>query len=138
MTMHRRPVGRGRLLAVIGAVVMIAGCLLPWYAFVGDLPLRDVRAFEGPGILVFLAALATIALVTLQYATDRPVAIDRWLAYAFLAVVAWVGLVLWPVNLAADLRGYWPDRAPGLWISVLGTIGLSRAAFDIAHEPPRI
>jgi hypothetical protein len=138
MTMHRRPVGRGRLLAVIAAIVMIAGCLLPWYAFVGDLPTRDVRAFAGSGILVFLAALATIALVTLQYATDRPVTIDRWLAFALLGVLAWVGLVFWPIGLGADLRGYWPDRAPGLWIAVVGTIGLSRAAYDIAHEPPRI
>ena len=31
MTMHRRPVGRTRLLAAIGALVTLAGCFLPWW-----------------------------------------------------------------------------------------------------------
>jgi hypothetical protein len=135
--MHRRPIGRGRLLAVGSAIVMIIGAVLPWYTFVGDLPSKSYRAFDGSGILVFIAALATIALVTLQYATDRPVSFDRWLAYALLAGLAWVGLLVWPFNLGADLRGFLPDRAPGLLLALIGTIGLTRAAYDIAHEPPR-
>ena len=31
--------------------------------------------------------------------------------------------------------GLLPDRAPGLWVSLVGTIGLSRAVYDIAREP---
>jgi hypothetical protein len=136
---HRRPLGRGRLLAVVSAAVMLAGCLLPWFAIGGggDLPLRQLGAFSGSGILVFIAALATLAVVVFPYAAgDRPVGIDRWPAYAIFAVLAWVGLGYWIVSLLGDTAsGLLPDRAPGLWIAVVGTIGLSRAAFDIAHEP---
>ena len=35
MTMHRRPVGRSRLLAAIGALVALAGCFLPWWTVGG-------------------------------------------------------------------------------------------------------
>ena len=138
MTMHRRPVGRGRLLAAISAIVILVGSLLPWYTFVGDLGPSAFRAFDGSGILTFIAALATIALVALPYAAgDRPVSIDRWLAYLLLALVAWVGIAFWPWDFVQVPAGFLPDRAPGLWLAVLGTIGLTRAAFDISREPPR-
>ena len=46
----------------------------------GGLP-ATYNAFDGTGIVVFLAALATLALVALPYAAgDRPMAIDRGLA----------------------------------------------------------
>jgi hypothetical protein len=138
MTMHRRPVGRGRLLAAGSAIVILVGSLLPWYTFVGDLGRNAFRPFDGSGILTFVAALATIALVALPYAAgDRPVSIDRWLAYLLLAVIAWVGLAFWPWDFLEVPAGFLPDRAPGLWLAVVGTIGLSRAAFDISREPPR-
>jgi hypothetical protein len=138
MTMHRRPVGRGRLLAAASAIVILVGSLLSWYTFVGDLGVRTFKAFDGSGILTFIAALATIALVALPYAAgDRPVSIDRWLAYLLLALLAWVGLAFWPWDFLSVPSGFLPDRAPGLWLAVIGTIGLSRAAFDISREPPR-
>ena len=31
MTMHRRPLGRGRTMAAIGGVVILVGCVLPWW-----------------------------------------------------------------------------------------------------------
>jgi hypothetical protein len=40
------------------------------------------------------------------------------------------------VSLVGDTApGLFPDRAPGLWIAVVGTVALSRAAYDIANEP---
>jgi hypothetical protein len=137
--MHRRPLGRGRLLAVVSALVMLVGCVLPWYTVGGgaELPARQFNAFGGSGILVFLAALASIALVALPYAAgDRPVNADRWLAYLLFAVAAWVGLAIWPLDLIGVFApGLLPDRAPGFWVSILGAIGLTRAAYDVAHEP---
>jgi hypothetical protein len=137
--MHRRPIGRGRTLGIVGAVVMLIGCVLPWYAVGGgsDLPLRQLNAFSGSGILVFIAALATLAVVALPYASgDRPVAADRWPAYLLFAVAAWVGIGYWILTLVGDTApGLLPDRAPGLWIAVVGTVALSRAAYDIAREP---
>jgi len=137
MTMHRRPVGRARLLAAASAIVVVVACLLPWYTFVGDLGANAFRAFDGSGILTFIAALGTIALVALPYAAgDRPVPIDRGIAFVLLALLAWVGIAFWPWDFLEVPAGFLPDRAPGLWLAVIGTIGLSRAAFDISREPP--
>lgn len=137
--MHRHPIGRGRTLAVISAVVMLVASLLPWYTVGGggDLPAIALGAFSGSGILAFIAALATIALVTLPYAAgDRPIGADRWLFYLIFAVVAWLGLLYWPLDKLGDLAGgLLPDRALGFWIAIIGTIGLSRAVYDIAREP---
>ena len=135
--MHRRPLGRGRRLAAFAALVILLGCFLPWWQFGGDegLPLRSGNAFEGAGILVFFSALATIALVTLPYASERPVAIDRTMSYLAIAVVGWVGLVLRAFDLFQIGALGLPTTAPGIWIAALGLAILSRAVYDIAREP---
>jgi hypothetical protein len=138
--MHRRPIGRGRLLAVVGALVVLAGCLLPWYAFRADvgLPADGFRAFDGSGILAFIAALGTLAIVTLPYAAgDRPVSADRGLAYALLTGLAALGVAIWPFQVIEDLTGLLPDRAPGWWLALVGVVILGRAAFEIFQEPAR-
>ncbi len=137
MTLHRHPLGRGRLIAGVSAVLILVGCALPWFRAGGSdgIPPIQGNAFEGPGILVFLAALATLALVALPYAAgDRPVAYDRWWAYAAVAVVAAVALVVRVVAIAADAGGLatmLPDRAPGLWLTAVGVLGLLFAAADM-------
>ena len=139
--MHRRPLGRGRQLAALAAIVIVVGCILPWWQFgaeAGDLPARSGNAFEGSGILVFFAALATIALLALPYAAgERPVWIDRPLSFVALGIVAWIGLGIRVVQLAtlpgSSAIGL-PDRSPGLWLTGFGLILLSRAIYDIARE----
>ena len=136
--MHRRPLGRGRRLAAFAAVIIIAACLLPWWQFgggAGELSRLQGNAFEGSGILVFFAALATVALLALPYAAgDKPVAIDRPISYAAVAVVGWIGLVVRAIDLATKGALALPDRAPGLWLVALGLIVLSRAVYDLARE----
>ena len=134
--MHRRPLGRGRRLAALAALIILVGCVLPWWQFGGGdgLPLRSGNAFEGAGILVFFSALATIALVTLPYATDRPVAIDRGLSYVAVVAIGWIGLALREFDLFTVGALGLPNTAPGLWLSALGLIVLSRAAYEIAGE----
>jgi hypothetical protein len=138
---HRRPLGRGRLLAAAAAAVLIAGCLLPWYSLGGDgdLPLTELRALDGSGILVFLAALGVLALLALPYAaSDRPLALDRWPSFLVLTIVAAVGLGYWPIDLlSGGLSGMSPTSAPGWWIAALGVILLARATYDIWREPER-
>ncbi len=135
--MHRRPLGRGRRLAALAALVIVVGCLLPWWQFGGGdgLPSRTGNAFEGSGILVILTALATIFLVALPYASDRPVAIDRAFSYIAILAVGTLGLVLRVVDLAGIGAVGLPDRAPGLWLAGLGLVLLARAAYEVAREP---
>src|SRR5689334_22142421 len=138
--MYRYPLGRGRWLATASAVVLLVGCVLPWYTAggqVGNLPTVTGNAFEASGILVFLVALATLALVTLPYAAgDRPIAADRWPPYLILLLVALIGALLRAFDLWGRVPGFgWPDRSPGLWIVAVGLIILARATFEIAHSP---
>jgi hypothetical protein len=139
--MHRRPLGRGRTLAAIGAVVVLVACVLPWWRLGGDegIPAISGNAFAASGIVVFLAAAVTLALLTLPYAAgDRPVGIDRWLAYLIIVAAAWIALGIRILELVIVQPGQVsPDRAPGLWLSMLGLIVLSRAVYDMAHEPLR-
>ena len=96
--MHRFPLGRGRWIAAISSIVILIGCVLPWYTAgdkINGLPPLTGNAFDGPGILVFLAALATLALVTMPYAAgDRPVGFDRWPPYLIILIVGIAGLLI--------------------------------------------
>jgi hypothetical protein len=134
--MHRRPLGRGRRLAALAALLIAVGCLLPWWQFGGGdgLPSVTGNGFEGSGILVILSALATIFLVALPYASDRPVGIDRALSYIAIVVVGAIGLLIRAFDLFSMGALGLPDRAPGLWLSALGLILLARAAYEVSQE----
>jgi hypothetical protein len=144
MTMHRRPLGRGRTLATLAGVLMIIGCVLPWW-LVGGTPgitAESGNGLAGSGILVFLVGIATLALVALPYAAgDRPVGLDRWLSFALLAVAGWIGLA-WRVVELAQLDAFQfrtPDQiltnGPGLWLAGIGLAMLSRASWAMSREP---
>jgi hypothetical protein len=138
--MYRYPLGRGRWIAAAAAVVMLIGCVLPWYTAggqVGGLPPVTGNAFESSGILVFLVALVTLALVTLPYAAgDRPIAADRWPPYLILLGVGIAGLVLRVLDLLKVPGFGLPDRSPGIWLVLIGLVLLGRATFEIASSPP--
>jgi len=144
MTMHRRPLGRGRTLAALGAVLLVVGCVLPWWQLGGasGIPAIGGNGFEGAGIIVFLVGIATLALVALPYAVgDRPVGIDRWLSYLLLTALGWIGLGIRLVGLLIDGAFHFTEPAqvftngPGLWLVIIGLILLSRATYDMAREP---
>jgi hypothetical protein len=139
--MHRFPLGRGRWIAAISSIVILVGCVLPWYTAgdkINGLPPLTGNAFDGPGILVFLAALATLALVTMPYAAgDRPVGFDRWPPYLIILIVGIAGLLIRAAELQVQGILGLPDRSPGLWIAALGLIGLARATFEIAQSTER-
>ena len=136
--MHRRPLGAGRRLAAIAALVILAACFLPWWQTSSDLglPARSGNAFDGSGVIVFFVALAIIALLALPYAAgDVPVGLDRSLSFLILAVVGWLAVAIRMVQLGAtSLEAILPQRAYGLWLAVLGLILVSRAVYDIGRE----
>ncbi len=137
MTLQRRPVGRGRWIAAISAVVIMAGCVLPWFRAGGSegIPPLTGNAFDGMGILVVLAALATLALVSLPYAMgDRPVAIDRWWTYALIVgggAVGLLGRLAGILGVDGGMRLVLPDRGPGLWVTAVGLVGLLYATAEL-------
>ncbi len=144
MTMHRRPLGGGRTLAAAAGILVVVGCVLPWWRLGGatGIPALAGNAFEDTGIVVFLVGVATLALVTLPYAVgDRPTGIDRWLSYAILAVLGWAALA-WRLAQLLSLGAFQfsePVQAftngPGIWIAGLGLAMLSRAAWRMTREP---
>jgi hypothetical protein len=136
---HRRPLGRGRLLAAIGALLMLAGCVLPWFVRGGgDTGITPIttNAFSDKGIVVFICALLVLALVSLPYAAgDKPVALDRAMSYGIVLAVA-VGAFAWRALefILIDPIGLRPDLAPGIWIVAVGLIVLTRATYEISAE----
>ena len=143
MSLHRRPLGRGRWVAAASAILIVVGCTLPWFRAGGGegmMPALVGNGFSGPGILVFLAALATLALVALPYAMgDRPVAVDRWWVYALLAGIAALGVLLRALAIALDSGGFGtmlPDRAPGIWLAAAGVVGLAFATAELYGARP--
>lgn len=144
MTMHRRPVSRTRLLAAIGGLVTLSGCFLPWWTRGGgsaELPQLSGTAFEGMGIVVFAAAIATLALVTLPYATERPVPIDRWSSYAVIAAAGWLAFAYRILELGSINAFSFSEPAevitnmPGLWLAGIGLAILARATYEMLGEP---
>jgi len=142
--MHRRPLGTGRTLAAVGGVLILVGCFLPWWKIeqLGGLPPLMGSALEGAGIIVLLVAVATLLLVALPYAVgDRPTAIDRWEAYAALAVLGWLGFA-WRIAQLLGLGAFRFDQpvqvftnGPGLWLAAIGLAILSRAVYRMTREP---
>jgi hypothetical protein len=138
--MHRRSLGSGRRLAAIGALVLVVGCLLPWFTVGGDggLPPQTYRSVDYlSGVVAFLAGLATLALVVLPFATGpRRLALDRGLTFGILAIAALLGVTVWLPTVLSVPQGLLPDRAYGFWIALVGAIVMCRAAYDIGREPP--
>jgi hypothetical protein len=131
-------------MAAVGGVLILIGCFLPWWRLGGGdgLPVVSGNAFDGSGILVFLVGVASLFLVALPYAVgDRPTGLDRWVSYAILAAVGWIGLGWRVVDLF--LTGAFRYDEPievltnnlGLWVAGLGLVILARAAYQMTREP---
>ena len=142
--MQRRSLGRGRRLAAVGAGLMVIACILPWW-LVGGTPgitAESGNGLAGSGILVFLVGIAALALLALPFAAgDRPVGLDRWLSFAILAIVGWIGFAWRVIDLArlGALQFSAPAQlltnGPGLWLAGIGLVILARAAYLISQEP---
>lgn len=142
--MHRRPLGTARALVALGAAVMVLGCALPWWRVGGDIGLPAIggNAFEASGIVVFIVALAILALVTLPYAVgDRPTTIDRPLIYGLLVVTGWLALGWRVIDLLLHDAFQFSEPAqvftngPGLWVAGLGLTMAARAVYLMVREP---
>jgi hypothetical protein len=146
MTMHRRPLGRGRTLAIVAGILTVAGCALQWWQVGGTpgIPQSSENGLPGSGIVVFMVGIAVLALVALPYAAgDRPVSLDRWLSFGILAAAGWIGFAWKIIDLAWKSAYQFSEPAdifthgPGIWVAGLGLVVLSRAVIEMAAEPAR-
>jgi hypothetical protein len=136
----RRGLGAGRALVAIGSVLALIGCFLPWVT-AGELSGRVVTSngLSGTGILVFLAACGMLLLVVLPYASSSGrSALDRPLAYALLAGVAIVGLVVRVAQLWSDgaLELWPPGPSIGLWVCLAGLAFVALGVGQLLGERP--
>ena len=101
---HEARAGSGRLLVGIGSVLVIVGAFLPWTYAGGEigLPVVTPNAFDGAGILTFIAArrAAGAAHPALRASSGRS-SLDRWVSFVILGGLMVVGTLLQLVQLFA-------------------------------------
>lgn len=122
----------------IGALMALAAMALPWFTAGGrfGLPVREGRGFEGSGIVVFVGAVAILAVLALPYASkaDRS-SFDRPIVFAATAGVVVAGYILRVVQLVGQDSLGLPDRAPGLWLAGAGSSLVAWGVAEILAEP---
>jgi hypothetical protein len=119
--------GRFRVLILLGALAMIGSGFLPWWRAGGDsisgvlVPAEEGIGLEGPGLVIFGAAVAALVLLDIGYMRGRwGFVLDAPAAYLALGIVGAVALAyrgweLWSV-------GYLPlpQQSPGLALAAVG------------------
>lgn len=118
---------RFRFLIALGSLLMLASGFVPWWRAGGD-SVNDVAipgvmgiGLEGPGIAIYGAGLAALAVLDIGYWRGRwGFVLDSAPVHLLLGVLAAMALVvrgwqLWSV-------GYLPlpDRSPGLAVAAAG------------------
>jgi hypothetical protein len=109
---------------------MIAAAFLPWWRAGGELvsgvelPASSGIGLEGPGVVIFAAAILSLALLDIGYARGRwGFALDAPAIYLILGLAAAAALVwraweLWSVSYLPL-----PQNSPGLILAIVG-VGL--------------
>jgi hypothetical protein len=131
--------GRGRALVAIGSVLAIIGAFLPWTFAGGEvgLPVTTANAFDGAGILMFIAAVGLLALLILPYASaSGRSSLDRWVSYVLLAGLMVIGTLLQLAQLFSSgvLKLTPPLNVLGMWLGIVGTIVVAWGAGEIVGQ----
>ncbi len=141
--MHHTTASRGRWIVAIGAILVVGSCFLQWWQIGGGtgLPRQSAIGFSsmtGSVFPMFLAGVGILLLVTLPFASEKPVAIDHPLSYLLLLtiIVACYGLSV-AVLAQKSLVPFPPQVGPGLWLAAIGILVLARGAFELFEERRR-
>jgi hypothetical protein len=137
--MNSSTTGRGRLVVATGAIILIAACFLQWWQMGGGpgLPeLKDIGISDGRVLLIFLAATASLFLLTLPLASESPVAIDHPLSFVVLLFVAAAGFVLRLISFVQQPEALPipPLRGPGFWLAAVGLLVFARGVFEVVDS----
>jgi len=119
--------GRFRVLILLGALAMVASGFLPWWHAGGDsvsgvlVPAEEGIGLQGPGLVIFGAAVVTLALLDIGYMRGRwGFILDAPAAYLALGIVGAAALAyrsweLWSVGFLPL-----PQQSPGLALAAVG------------------
>jgi hypothetical protein len=137
--MNSSTAGRGRLVVAAGAILLIVACFLQWWEMGGGqgLPeLKDIGISDGRVLLIFIAATASLFLLTLPLASESPVAIDQPISFVVLFFIAAAGFVLRLVSFVQQSAAFPfpPLRGPGFWMAALGLLVLARGVFEVVDS----
>jgi phosphatidylserine synthase len=134
---------RGRWIVTIGAILVVGSCFLQWWATGGDagLPRKTATGFSsitGGVFPMFLAGVATLLLITLPFASEKPVAVDHPLSYLLLMTVMVACYALSVAVLAQkQLVPFPPQVGPGFYLAALGILVIARGVFEFFEERRR-
>jgi hypothetical protein len=133
---------RGRWILAIGAIIMAGSCFLQWWQIGGNGPDElskltgnGFNAMTGSVFVMFLASVASLFLVTLPFASEKPVAVDHPLSYLLLLGFGLAGYVWAVVNLARQsLVPFPPQQGLGFWVAIIGLVLFARGIFEMHEE----
>ncbi len=118
---------RFRFLILLGALAMIGSGFLPWWRSGGDsvsgvhVPAQEGIGLEGPGIVIYGAAIGALVLLDIGYMRGR---------WGFVLDAPWMYLAVGVVGAGALLYRGWelwsvgyvpfPQQSPGLALAAVG------------------
>ena len=118
---------RFRGLVLIGSLLMIASGFLTWWRSGGDavggveLPEASGIGLEGPGLVVYGAALLALLILNIGYMRGRyGFFVDAPLTYLVIGLAAAAALAYRGWELVSVAYLPFPDRAPGYAVAVAG------------------
>jgi hypothetical protein len=103
------------------------------------LPVSSDWGFAGAGVVMFLAAVAMLAIIVLPYTTESGrVAIDRPIVYLGLVAVGVGSLGAAIIDLVGGEEQYslTPLDAPGLWLAIVGMALATWGVLELLAEKP--
>ncbi len=131
--MKRRALGRGRTLVGFGSIIAVGGLFPAWWMIARtNLAPLSGNGLQGIGLIIFLAAMASLAVLTLPYASrDGESPLDRPATYILLGLAA-LGAFLFRAYEISSFAGVgMPMAAPGLWITGVGILIMSWGVADV-------